>query len=93
MKIRPRQDRIIVKRDVEDVSTGGICMPETRKEKPITGRIVDCGPDVGKDLATGARVVFGQYAGTEVVIDRKELLMLRDNEVAAVLEDESPAEG
>ena len=90
MKIRPLQDRIIVKRIPEEERTkGGIIIPDTAKEKPIEGRVVAVGNGKvlknGKvrplDVKPGDRVLFGKYAGNEVKIDGEEHLMLREEDI------------
>ena len=95
MKIRPLQDRVIVKRVQEEEKTkGGIIIPDTAKEKPIEGEILAVGngkvQDDGTvrklDVKAGDRVLFGKYAGTEVKIDDKESLIMREEDVLAILE-------
>jgi chaperonin GroES len=95
MSLRPLQDRIIVKRVEEETKTaGGIFIPETAMEKPQRGEIVAVGngkktPE-GKvlplDVKVGDKVLFGKYAGTEIKIDGKDLLMMREDDVLAVVE-------
>jgi chaperonin GroES len=93
--IRPLHDRIIVKRLKEEEKTkGGIIIPDTAKEKPIEGEVLAIGN--GKslengtvrklDVKVGDRVLFGKYSGTEVKIDGEERLILREDDVLAVLE-------
>ena len=95
MKIRPLHDRVIVKReDEERKSPGGIVIPDTAAEKPIRGKIVAVGK--GKilengsvrplDLKVGDRILFGKYGGTEVKVDGDELLVMREEDVMAVIE-------
>jgi chaperonin GroES len=95
MKIRPLHDRVIVKReDEERKSPGGIVIPDTAAEKPIRGRIVAVGK--GKilengnvrplDLKVGDKILFGKYGGTEVKVDGDELLVMREEDVMAVIE-------
>jgi len=95
MKIRPLQDRVIVKRVKEEEKTkGGIIIPDTAKEKPIEGEVVAVGSgkvlDDGKirkmDLKEGDRVLFGKYAGTEVKIEGEEHLILREDDILGVIE-------
>jgi chaperonin GroES len=94
-KIRPLQDRIIVKRLAEEQTTkGGIIIPDTAKEKPIEGEVVAVGNgkvlDDGKvravDVKKGDRVLFGKYAGTEVKLDGVEHLILREDDILGVIE-------
>ena len=95
MKIRPLQDRIIVKRiEEEETSKGGIIIPDTAKEKPQEGRVVAVGKglirDDGKlqklDVKKGDRVLFGKFAGTEVTLDSKEHLIISEDDVLGIME-------
>src|SRR5690606_37156171 len=93
-KIRPLQDRVIVKRIAEEEKTkGGIIIPDTAKEKPIEGEIVAVGPGKVEDgkriepsVKAGDRVLFGKYAGTEVKLDGEERLILREDDILGVIE-------
>ena len=95
MNLRPLQDRIIVKRVEEETKTaGGLFIPETAKEKPQRGKIVAVGngkkTEDGKVLPlyvkVGDLVLFGKYAGTEVKVDGEEYLMMREDDILAVVE-------
>ena len=95
MKIRPLHDRVIVKRmEEERTSPGGIVIPDAAAEKPIKGEIVAVGQgkvlengDVrGLELKAGDKVLFGKYSGTEVKVDGEELLVMREDDVMAVIE-------
>jgi len=95
MKIRPLQDRVIVKRLEEETKTaGGIIIPDTAKEKPQRGEIVAAGPgkrnDDGKllplDVKAGDKVLFSKYAGTEIKVEGEELLMMREDDLLGVIE-------
>jgi chaperonin GroES len=95
MKIRPLQDRILIKRvDEEQKTAGGIIIPDTAKEKPQEGRVVAVGNgkvgDDGKlrplDVKKGDRVLFSKYAGTEVKLDGEEHTILREEDVLGVIE-------
>jgi chaperonin GroES len=95
MKVRPLHDRILVKRvEEEKKSKGGIIIPDTATEKPQEARVVAVGNgkllDDGKtralDVSKGDRVLFGKYSGTEVTIDGEEHLIIREEDVLAVLE-------
>ncbi|MEM8983756.1 MAG: co-chaperone GroES [Pseudomonadota bacterium] len=95
MKIRPLHDRVIVKRmEEERTSPGGIVIPDSATEKPIKGKVVAVGNgkildsgDVRKlDLKKGDTVLFGKYSGTEVKIDGEELLVMKEDDVMAVLD-------
>ena len=95
MKIRPLHDRVIVKRlDEKEMSKGGIIIPDTAKEKPIEGKVIAAGN--GKiledgavrplDVKVGDKVLFGKYSGTEVKLDGEEHLIMREDEILAVVE-------
>jgi len=95
MNLRPLQDRIIVKRVEEETKTaGGLFIPETAKEKPQRGEIVAAGngkkTEDGKvlplDVKIGDIVLFGKYAGTEVKVDGDDYLMMREDDILAVVE-------
>jgi chaperonin GroES len=96
MKIRPLQDRVIVKRlDDEDEKTkGGIIIPDTAKEKPQRGKIIAVGKgkqnDDGKvvplDVKKGDVILFGKYAGSEIKLDGEEHLIMREDDILGVLE-------
>ena len=95
MKIRPLQDRILVRRVQEEEKTkGGIIIPDTAKEKPIEGEIVAVGTgkvlEDGKvralDVKAGDRILFGKYAGNEIRVDGVEHLILREDEILGVVE-------
>jgi chaperonin GroES len=95
MKIRPLQDRVIVKRVEEEGKTkGGIIIPDTAKEKPMEGLVVAVGKgktaDDGKliklDVKAGDRILFGKYSGTEVKIDGVEHLIMREDDILGIIE-------
>jgi chaperonin GroES len=95
MKIRPLQDRVLVKRVAEEEKTkGGIIIPDTAKEKPVEGKVVAVGrgkvADDGSlrelDVKKGDTVLFGKYAGTEVKLDGEEHLILREDDILGVIE-------
>lgn len=95
MKLRPLQDRILVKRVEEETKTaGGLFIPETAKEKPQRGTVVAAGngkkTEEGKvlplDVKVGDTVLFGKYAGTEVKVDGDDFIMMREDDILAVVE-------
>jgi chaperonin GroES len=95
MKIRPLQDRVIVKRIAEEAKTkGGIIIPDTAKEKPMEGLVISVGKgktaDDGKlikpDVKAGDRILFGKYSGTEVKVDGEELLIMREDDILGIIE-------
>ena len=95
MKFRPLHDRVVVKRaDAETKSSGGIIIPDTAGEKPQQGEVVAVGPggrdEAGKlipiDIKKGDKVLFGKWSGTEVKIDGKDLLIMKESDIMGVLE-------
>ena len=95
MKIRPLHDRVIVKREEEErKSPGGIVIPDTATEKPTFGKVIAVGK--GKvlengevrapDVKTGDKILFGKYSGTEVKVDGEEFVVMREEDVMAVVE-------
>jgi chaperonin GroES len=95
MKIRPLQDRILVKRVAEEEkSLGGIIIPDTAKEKPQQGIVVAAGPgkagDDGKvrplDVKKGDKVLFGKYTGSEVTLEGEEHLIIREEDILAIVQ-------
>ena len=95
MKFRPLHDRVVVKRiEGEQKTKGGIIIPDTAKEKPQEGLVVAAGPgrvnEEGKvtplDVKKGDKVLFGKYSGTEVTLEGEEHLIIREEDVLAVLE-------
>ncbi len=96
MKIRPLQDRVIVKRlEEEEKTKGGIIIPDTAKEKPQEGRVIAVGKgkvtEDGKviplDVKVGDRILFGKYAGTEVKIEGEEHLIMREDDILGIIEE------
>ena len=95
MKIRPLHDRILIKRlEEQEQKKGGIIIPDTAKEKPQEGKVIAAGngkvTDDGKrlplDVKAGDRILFGKYSGSEVKLDDKEYLILREEDVLAILD-------
>jgi chaperonin GroES len=95
MNVRPLRDRLLVERiEEQEQRVGGIIIPDTAKEKPQQGRVVAVGKgrvsDTGEvfplDVKSGETVLFGKYSGTEIKIDGKEYLILREDEVFGVLD-------
>jgi chaperonin GroES len=95
MKIRPLQDRVIVERLAEEEKTkGGIIIPDTAKEKPMEGKVIAVGKgkttEDGKllklDVKAGDVILFSKYAGTEVKIDGKEYLIMREDDILGIVE-------
>jgi chaperonin GroES len=95
MKIRPLHDRILVKRlEEQETKRGGIIIPDTAKEKPQEGKVVavgngkvgDDGKRIPLDVKAGDRILFGKYSGSEVKIEDDEYLILREEDVLAILD-------
>jgi chaperonin GroES len=100
MNFRPLHDRVLVRRiDAEEKTAGGIIIPDTAKEKPQEGEVIAAGPGgrneqgqlVPLDVKPGDRVLFGKWSGTEVKIDGKELLILKESDLLGVVENTSAA--
>jgi len=100
MHFRPLHDRVLVRRiDAEEKTAGGIIIPDTAKEKPQEGEVIAAGPggrnEEGKlvplDVKPGDRVLFGKWSGTEVKIDGKELLIMKESDLLGVVENPSAA--
>jgi chaperonin GroES len=94
MSLKPLGNRVVVEPlEQEEVTAGGIVLPETAKEKPQKGKVVSAGPGdrnekgerVPMDVAEGDTVLFAKYAGTEIKIDGKKLLILRESDILAIL--------
>ena len=95
MKIRPLHDRVIVRRlEEEETTKGGIIIPDTAKEKPIEGKVVAVGAgkilENGKtqplEVKKGNKILFGKYAGTDIKIEGEEHLIMREDDIIAVVE-------
>jgi chaperonin GroES len=93
-KVRPLHDRLLVRRiEEKDTAKGGIIIPDTAKEKPQegevlavgNGKILDNGTKIALDVQVGNKILFGKYTGTDIKIDGEEVLILREDEVLAVL--------
>ena len=95
MKFRPLHDRVVVKRlGEEELTAGGIIIPDTAQEKPMEGKVIAVGPglrsDDGKitplDVKSGDRILFGKWSGTEVKIDDEELLIMKESDIMGIIE-------
>ncbi len=95
MKLRPLHDRVIVKRVEEERTTpGGIVIPDSATEKPIrgevlavgNGKVLENGEQRALDVKVGDKVLFGKYSGTEVKVEEDELLVMREDDIMAVIE-------
>ncbi|PCJ11941.1 MAG: co-chaperone GroES [Candidatus Neomarinimicrobiota bacterium] len=94
MKVKPLSDRIVVRQaDAEEMSSGGIILPDTAQEKPQQGKVMSIGPGktaengelIKMSLKVGDRVLYGKYSGTEVTIDGEEYVFMRESDILAVL--------
>ena len=97
MKIRPLQDRILVERIEEETKKGGIIIPDSAKEKPQQGKVIAVGPGridekgnrIPMEVKKGDTILFGKYSGNEIRIGEEEHLIMREDDVLAVIEKES----
>jgi chaperonin GroES len=96
LKLKPLADRLLVKPlEEEEVTPGGIVLPETAKEKPQKGEVLAVGPGarddegnrIAMDVSVGDNVLFAKYGGTEIKMDGDKLLILRESDILAILED------
>lgn len=90
MKVKPINRKILVKRIEEEIKKGGIIIPDTAKEKPQKGKVIEVAK-VGKDdepmqVKKGDKVLFGKYAGTEIEIDNEEYLIMAEDDILAIYE-------
>jgi chaperonin GroES len=95
MKVRPLHDRLLVRRiEEKETAPGGIIIPDTAREKPTegrvlaagNGRVLDSGTKVALDVKVGDRILFGKYSGTEIKVDGEEVVIVREDEVLAIVE-------
>ena len=94
MSFRPLHDRILIERIEEEISSGGIVIPDNAKEKPSRGKVVavgngrklDSGEVRALDIKVGETVLFGKYAGTEVKVDSNEFVVMREEDVMGIIE-------
>ena len=95
MKLRPLHDRLVVKRlEEEEKTKGGVIIPDTAKEKPIEGKVIavgkgkinEDGAKIPMEMKKGDRILFTKYAGTEVKIDGEEHLIMKEDDVIAIIE-------
>ena len=94
MKIRPLQDRVIVERiEAEEKSAGGLYIPDTAKEKPQEGKVIAVGKGkhredgsmIAMDVKSGDRILFSKYAGSDVTLDGKEFIIMREDDILGIL--------
>lgn len=97
MKLKPLADRIVVERIEEEVKKGGIIIPDTAKEKPQHGKVIAAGPGryddkgnrVPMEVKKGDMILFGKYSGNEIKVDDTEYLIMREDDVLAIVEKET----
>ncbi len=97
MKIRPLQDRILVERIEEEVKKGGLIIPDSAKEKPQQGKVIAAGPGkvdekgnrIPMEVKKGDIILFGKYSGNEIRIGEEEHLIMREDDILAVIEKEA----
>lgn len=94
MKIKPLEDRVVVEAlEAEDKTKGGIYLPDTAKEKPQIGKVVAAGPGkvsdsgnkISMEVKVGDKILYGKYSGTEVTIDSKEYIIMRESDILAIV--------
>jgi chaperonin GroES len=95
MNLKPLADRLVVEPiEQEDVTAGGIILPETAKEKPQQGKVIAAGPGrtdedgdrIPMDVSVGDKVLYAKYSGTEIKLDGKKVLILRESDILAIVE-------
>jgi len=95
MNLKPLADRLVVEPiEQEEVTAGGIILPETAKEKPQQGKVIAAGPGrtddegdrIAMEVKVGDRVLYAKYSGTEIKLDSKKLLILRESDILAIVE-------
>jgi chaperonin GroES len=94
MKVRPLHDRLLVRRiEEKETARGGLIIPDTAKEKPMqgkvlavgNGKVLENGKTLALDVKVGDKILFGKYSGTEIKIDGEEVLIVREDEVLAIM--------
>ena len=95
MKVRPLHDRLLVRRiEEKEMARGGIIIPDTAKEKPMegrvlavgNGRVLETGKRLALDVKVGDRILFGKYSGNEIKVEGEDVLIVREDEVLAIME-------
>lgn len=94
MKLKPLQDRVLIERTEEEVTKGGIVIPDNAKEKPSRGKVLAVGPGkldnngklIPMHVKVGDKVVFGKYAGSELTVEGKELTVMREEDILGIIE-------
>ena len=90
MKVKPLADRVLIEPNpAEEKTAGGLFIPDTAKEKPLAGKVIAVGPgtaDVKMEVKTGDQVLYGKYAGTEINIDGKDYLIMKQGDILAIIQ-------
>ncbi len=88
MKVKPLSDRVLIEpHEAEEKTAGGLYIPDTAKEKPLAGKVVAVGPgtkEVEMEVKAGDSVLYGKYAGTEITVDGKQYIIMRQSDVMAI---------
>lgn len=89
MNVKPLSDRVLIEPNpAEEKTAGGLYIPDTAKEKPLAGKVVAVGPgtsEITMEVKVGDQVLYGKYAGTEITVDGKDYLIMRQNDVLAII--------
>ncbi len=89
MKVKPLSDRVLIQPNpAEEKTAGGLIIPDTAKEKPLAGKVIAVGPgtsEVKMEVKEGDQVLYGKYAGTEVTVDGKDYLIMRQSDILAIV--------
>ena len=89
MKVKPLSDRVLIEPNpAEEKTAGGLFIPDTAKEKPLAGKVIAVGPgtsDVKMEVKVGDEVIYGKYAGTEVSVEGKDYIIMRQSDILAII--------
>jgi chaperonin GroES len=89
MKVKPLSDRVLIEpNEAEEKTAGGLFIPDTAKEKPLAGKVVAVGPgtkEVEMEVKAGDTVLYGKYAGTEITVEGKKMIIMRQSDVLAII--------
>ena len=89
MKVKPLSDRVLIEpKAAEEKTAGGLIIPDTAKEKPLAGKVIAVGPgtsEVKMEVKAGDQVLYGKYSGTEITVDGKEYLIMRQGDILAII--------
>lgn len=89
MKVKPLSDRVLIEPNAaEEKTAGGLFIPDTAKEKPLAGKVIAVGPgtaEITMEVKVGDKVLYGKYAGTEITVEGKEYLIMKQNDILAII--------